>query len=192
MFQNNFLQENPVEAYKSLNTYIEFTKNNFPEFIYDAYFFAGTFYLSNKDFKKSLDYYQRSLEIAKKSKNEQQVANYKMFIGNIYSETKQYEKAKLFNDAKNYFEEHQLNNSLQMLYYYFSDINYKQKDYTNALLYINKALKLSNEQDPMYHYFTHQKGLIELKTLIDDEADFGQDVAKAQELQNLRINNRKV
>ena len=186
LFQNNFLQENPVESYKSLNTYIEFTKNNFPEYIYDAYFFAGTFYLSNKDFKKSLDYYQRSLEIAKKSKNEQQVANSKMFIGNIYSETKQYEKAKsFFNEAKNYFEEHQLNNNLQMLYYYYSDINYNQKDYINALFYINKALKLTNEKDSMYPYFIHQKGLIDLKTLIDDDADFNQDVIKAQELQKL-------
>lgn len=186
LFQNNFLQENPVESYKSLNTYIEFTKNNFPEYIYDAYFFAGTFYLSNKDFKKSLDYYQRSLEIAKKSKNEQQVANSKMFIGNIYSETKQYEKAKsFFNEAKNYFEEHQLNNNLQMLYYYYSDINYNQKDYINALFYINKALKLTKEKDSMYPYFIHQKGLIDLKTLIDDDADFNQDVIKAQELQKL-------
>lgn len=186
LFQNNFLQENPVESYKSLNTYIEFTKNNFPEYIYDAYFFAGTFYLSNKDFKKSLDYYQRSLEIAKKSKNKQQVANSKMFIGNIYSETKQYEKAKsFFNEAKNYFEEHQLNNNLQMLYYYYSDINYNQKDYINALFYINKALKLTKEKDSMYPYFIHQKGLIDLKTLIDDDADFNQDVIKAQELQKL-------
>ena len=186
LFQNNFLQDNAVDGYKSLNTYIEFTRSNFPEYLYDAYFFAGTFYLSNKDFKKSLDYYQKALEIGKKSKNEQQVATSKMLIGNIYSETKQYEQAKLFlNDAKNYFEKYQLNDNLKLVYYYFSDINYKQKDYTNALIYINKALKLSNEQDPMYRYFTHQKGLIDLKTLIDDEADLNQDVAKIQELQKL-------
>ncbi|KUJ53385.1 adenylate/guanylate cyclase domain-containing protein [Chryseobacterium sp. JAH] len=188
LFQNNFLQESAVDAYKSLNTYIEFTKSNFPEYLYDAYFFAGSFYLSNKDFKKSLDYYQKSLGIAKKNKNQQQVANSKMLIGNIYSETKQFETAKPFlNDAKNYFENHQLNDNLKLVYYYFSDIHYKQKEYTNALIYINKALKLSKEQDPMYRYFTHQKGLIDLKTLIDDEADFGQDIAKAQELQKLTI-----
>lgn len=188
LFQNNFLQERAVDAYKSLNTYIEFTKSNFPEYLYDAYFFAGSFYLSNKDFKKSLDYYQKSLGIAKKNKNQQQVANSKMLIGNIYSETKQFETAKPFlNDAKNYFENHQLNDNLKLVYYYFSDIHYKQKEYTNALIYINKALKLSKEQDPMYRYFTHQKGLIDLKTLIDDEADFGQDIAKAQELQKLTI-----
>lgn len=188
LFQNNFLQESAVDAYKSLNTYIEFTESNFPEYLYDAYFFAGSFYLSNKDFKKSLDYYQKSLGIAKKNKNQQQVANSKMLIGNIYSETKQFETAKPFlNDAKNYFENHQLNDNLKLVYYYFSDIHYKQKEYTNALIYINKALKLSKEQDPMYRYFTHQKGLIDLKTLIDDEADFGQDIAKAQELQKLTI-----
>ena len=185
LFQNNFLQDNAVDGYKSLNTYIEFTKSNFPDYLHDAYFFAGTFYLSNKDFKKSLDYYQKALEIGKKNKNEQQVATSKMLIGNIYSETKQYEQAKPFlNDAKNYFENHQSNDNLKLVYYYFSDINYKQKDYTNALIYINKALKLSKEQDPMYRYFTHQKGLIDLKTLIDD-ADFNQDVAKVQELQKL-------
>jgi adenylate cyclase len=186
LFQNNFLQDNAVDGYKSLNTYIEFTRSNFPEYLYDAYFFAGTFYLSNKDFKKSLDYYQKALEIGKKNKSEQQVATSKMLIGNIYSETKQYEQAKPFlNDAKNYFENHQLNDNLKLVYYYFSDINYKQKDYTNALVYINKALKLSKEQDPMYHYFTHQKGLIDLKTLIDDEEYLNQDVAKVQELQKL-------
>ncbi|WP_435525515.1 hypothetical protein [Chryseobacterium indoltheticum] len=86
---------------------------------------------------------------------------------------------------KSYFEEHQLNNNLQMLYYYFSDINYNQKDYTKALYYINKALKLTKEKDPMYPYFIHQKGLIDLKTLIDDDAGFNQDVTKAQELQKL-------
>ncbi|MCX8533994.1 adenylate/guanylate cyclase domain-containing protein [Chryseobacterium luquanense] len=185
LFQNNFLQENPVEGYKSLNTYIEFTQNNFPEYLYDAYLFAGTFYLSNKDFKKSLNYYQKSLEVAKKNKNEQQVANSKMFIGNIYSETKQYEKAKPFlNDAKDYFEEHQLNNDLKMLYYYFSDIYYNQKDYNNAQFYINKTLRLSNEQDPMYRYFTHQKGLIDLKAIMHDEKDFKKE-RKTQELQRL-------
>ncbi|MCX8523191.1 tetratricopeptide repeat protein [Chryseobacterium formosus] len=186
LFQNNFLQDNVVDSYKSLNTYIEFTRGNFPDNLYDAYFFAGTFYLSNKDYKKSLDYYQRALETGKKNKNEQQVATSKMLIGNIYSETKQYEQAKsLLNDAKNYFENHQLNDSSKLVYYYFSDINYKQKDYTNALFYINKALKLTKENDPMYHYFTHQKGLIDLKTLIDDDADFNQDVTKTQELQKL-------
>ena len=185
LFQNNFLQESAVDAYKSLNTYIEFTKSNFPDYLYDAYFFAGTFYLSNIDLKKSLNYYQKGLELGNKNKNEQQVATSKMFIGNIYSETKQYEQAKFFlNDAKNYFENHQLNDNLKLVYYYFSDINYKQKDYKNALVYINKALKLSNEQDPMYHYFIHQKGLIDLKTLIDEE-NFGKDVAKVQELQKL-------
>lgn len=186
LFQNNFLQDNAVDGYKSLNTYIEFTRSNFPEYLYDAYFFAGTFYLSNKDFKKSLDYYQKALEIGTKSKNEQQVATSKMLIGNIYSETKQYEQAKAFlNDSKNYFEKYQLNDNLKLVYYYFSDINYKQKDYTNALIYINKALKISNEQDPMYRYFTHQKGLIDLKTLIDDEADLNQNGSKVRELQKL-------
>lgn len=192
LFQNNFLQENVVEGYKSLNTYIEFTKNNFPEYLYDSYFFAGTFYLLNKDFKKSLSYFQEALNVAKKSKNELQIASSKMLIGDLYTETKQYEQAKFFlNDAKNYFEEHQLNDNLKLVYYYFSDVNYKQKDYNNAQFYINKTLKLSNEKDPMYRYFTHQKGLIDLKTTMHDAVDFKGNTKKTQELQRLTSEQSK-
>jgi adenylate cyclase len=186
LYQNNFLNENSVDGYKSLNTYIEFTKNNFPEYFFDAYFFGGTFYLLNKDFKKSLGFFHSALEVAKKNRNEQQIASSKMFIGNLYAEKKQYEQAKPFlNDAKTYFEEHKKNDDLKLVYYYFSDLHFKQKDYVNAQLAINKTLKLTNEKDPMYYYFTHQKGLIDLKTVIYGGGSLKENTNKLQELQRL-------
>lgn len=186
LFQNNFAQENPVQGYKSLNTYIEFTKANFPEYLYQAYNLAGIFYLSNKDFRKSLKYFDESLTLANKSKDDFKIANSKMFIGNIYSETKQYEKARTFlEDSKQYFEKNKLNDNLKMIYYYLSDIDFKQKKYEKAETEINKSLALSSDKDPMYNYYVCQKGLINLNGLLDENIDFKTNLEKQNELKNL-------
>lgn len=186
LFRNNFIQGNAVEGYKSLNTYIDFAKNNLPEELYGAYFFAGTFYMNNKDMKKSLEYFQKCLEVSKKNKNEFQIANSNMLIGTIYSELGNYNQAIIYlADARNYFEEKKLNDNLKMLYYYYSDIYAKQKDYSKAKDYINKTMSLTNDSDPMFHYFSIQKGMVDLKGLIDENVDFKNDAAKSSELQNL-------
>lgn len=186
LFQNSFIQENPVEGYKSLNTYIDFTKSNFPEYLYEAYFLAGVFYLTNKDLKKASNYFQETLQIANRNKDELKIANSKMSLGNIYSESKQYEKAIIFlEEAKQYFEKHKLNENLKMIYYYFSDIYYKQKKYAAAEDEINKTLKLSNDKDPMQLYYKSQKGLISLNKLLDEDFDFKSNQEKQNELKNL-------
>ena len=185
LFQNNFVQENPVEGYKSLNTYIEFTKNNFPEYLFEAYSLAGIFYLQNKDFKKASIYFQENLKLANESKDDLKIANSKMFLGNIYSETKQYEKANnVLEEAKQYFEKNKLNDNLKMIYYYLSDINYKQKKYEIAENEINKSLKLSNDKDPMHLYYVNHKGLINLSKLTDQSINFKNDEEKQNELKN--------
>lgn len=126
LFQNSLVQENAVAGFNTLNTYIDFTKTHFPEYLYEAYYLAGTFYLTNKDFNKALDFFKKALEAAKRNKNETQMATAKMLIGDIYTETKQFDIAKTYlNEAKTYFEDKKINESLKPIYYFLSDVNYK-------------------------------------------------------------------
>jgi len=184
LFANNFIKQEYADSYTALYTYIDFVKKNYPENLYPAYRSAGTFFLTSRDNKKALEYFQKGLEVSQKSRNDLQIAEAKIFMANVYSEMNQLEVAKDYlNDAKAYYESHNLKNNLPLVYYYFSDIYSKEKDFVKAENFAAKVMKLSDENDPMYQYYKNHEGFIGLKKIMEDSLALKNNSSKLSELE---------
>lgn len=184
LFANNFIKQEYADSYTALYTYIDFVKKNYPENLYPAYRSAGTFFLTSRDNKKALEYFQKGLDVSQKSGNDLQIAEAKIFMANVYSEMNQLEVAKKYlNEAKAYYESHNLKNSLPLVYYYFSDIYSKEKDFVKAEDYAAKVMKLSDENDPMYQYYKNHEGFIGLKKIMEDSLSLKNSPSKLSELE---------
>jgi len=184
LFANNFIKQEYADSYTALYTYIDFVKKNYPENLYPAYRSAGTFFLTSRDNKKALEYFQKGLDVSQKSGNDLQIAEAKIFMANVYSEMNQLEVAKKYlNEAKAYYESHNLKNSLPLVYYYFSDIYSKEKDFVKAEDYAAKVMKLSGENDPMYQYYKNHEGFIGLKKIMEDSLSLKNSPSRLSELE---------
>lgn len=185
LFANNFIQQEYADSYTALYTYIDFVKKNYPENLYPAYRSAGTFFLTSRDNKKALEYFQKGLEVSQKSHNDLQTAEAKIFMANIYSEMNKLEVAKKYlNEAKSYYEAKNLKDNLPLVYYYFSDIYSKEKDFLKAEEYAAKGMKLSSEKDPMYQYYKNHEGFIGLKKIMEDSLALKNDPSKLSALES--------
>lgn len=191
LFANNFVKQDFANGYTSLNTYIDFVKKYYPENLYVAYKNAGTFFLTSRDNKKSLDYFQKAFDISQKSQNKAQIAESEILLSNVYSETNQFELAKKhLNNAKNYYESQNQNAGLSLAFYYLSDVASKEKDYNTAKDFAEKSMKLSSEKDPLYEYYRNHKGNISLKKIMEDSLGLKNNQTKLSELNNL-VNEQK-
>ncbi len=185
LFANNFIQQEYADSYTALYTYIDFVKKNYPENLYPAYRSAGTFFLTSRDNKKALEYFQKGLEVSQKSHNDLQTAEAKIFMANIYSEMNKLEVAKKYlNEAKSYYEAKNLKDNLPLVYYYFSDIYSKEKDFVKAEEYAAKGMKLSSEKDPMYQYYKNHEGFIGLKKIMEDSLALKNDPSRLSALES--------
>lgn len=184
LFANNFIKQEYADSYTALYTYIDFVKKNYPENLYPAYRSAGTFFLTSRDNKKALEYFKKGLEISKKHHNDLQTAEAKIFLANVYSEMNKLELAKEYlTDAKNYFESQNLKENLPLVYYYFSDIYSKEKDFVKAENFAAKGLEYSSKNDPMYQYYKNHSGFIGLKKMMEDSLSLKNSQSKLAELQ---------
>lgn len=186
IFANNFIKNDLKDSYKSLNTYIDFTKNNYPEYLYQAYRTAGAFYMNSLDYKKSLDYLENALEEAHKSNNKSQIAEAKMYIGYNYSKLNNNVLAKNYlKESEEYYTSANLKQNLPMVYYSLSDIYEREKDLSQAEYYINKTIELSGEKDPMFNQYQNTKGTVLMKKLMKDSLELKNNPIKQEELKNL-------
>ena len=133
LYINYFVQQDFVKGFASLRTYIDFVEKYYPESLYLAYKDAGTFFLTSRDNKKSLYYFQKASEIARKNRDQAQIVDIGMSLAMVYGETNQLELAKKeLNVAKDYYESRNNKAGLASVYYYLSDIYSKEKDYSKA------------------------------------------------------------
>ncbi|MCD0480496.1 hypothetical protein LPB90_18810 [Chryseobacterium sp. LC2016-29] len=186
LFANNFIKQNLADGYTSLNIYVDFVKKNYPENLYVAYRNAGTFFMISRDFKKSTEYFEKAFEISRKNGNDAQIAEGKVLLSNIYSETNRLDLArKYLQEAKDYYESQDQNAGLAMVYYYLSDIYSKEKDFAKALDLSTKGVSLSSESDPLYEYYKNHHGNIGLKKIMADSLALKNNPVKLSELKNL-------
>ena len=186
IFANNFIKNDLTDSYKSLNTYIDFTKKNYPEYLYQAYRTAGAFYMNSIDYQKSLEYFNKALDEADKRKNKSQIADAKTFIGYNYSKLNNNVLAKKnLKESEEYYTSQNMKQNLPMVYFTLSDIYEREKDFEQAEFYINKTVELSGEKDPMYNQYKNVKGTVLMKKLMLDSLDLKKNPEKRKELQNL-------
>lgn len=131
-------------------------------------------YYQDKDTKKSLEYVNKSIEIAKRIDNKIELGQVLIFKGNIYDRRGSFDKAILhFNEALSIYIEIDKRNGISTAYSSLGSAYVDKGDYFEALKYCLKALKISeesgkkNEQARIYnnigliHYYQadYQKSL---------------------------------
>lgn len=190
LYINYFVQQDFVKGFASLKTYIDFVEKYYPGSLYLAYKDAGTFFLTSRDNKKSLYYFQKASEIARKNRDQAQIVDIGMSLAMVYGETNQLELAKKeLNVAKDYYESKNNKAGLASVYYYLSDIYSKEKDYSKAQDFAAKCIKLSSENDPLYDYYKNHKGNVELKKIMEDSIGLKNNQSKLSEL-SLLVNEQ--
>jgi adenylate cyclase len=192
LYINYFVQQDFVKGFASLKTYIDFVEKYYPESLYLAYKDAGTFFLTSRDNKKSLYYFQKAYEVAKKNKDQAQIADSGVSLSMVYGETNQLDLAKKhLNDAKDYYESQNNKGGLASVFYYLSDTYSKEKDYIKAQEFASKCVKMSSESDQLYPYYKNHKGNIELKQIMEDSLGLKNNQSKLFELSKLVAEQRK-
>ena len=186
LYINYFVQQDFVKGFASLKTYIDFVEKYYPESLYLAYKDAGTFFLTSRDNKKSLYYFQKAAEIARKNRDQSQIADIGVSLSMVYGETNQLELAKKeLSVAKDYYESQNNNAGLANVFYYLSDTYSKEKDYVKAQDFAAQCMKMSSTSNPLHEYYRNHKGNVELKMIMEDSIGLKNNQSKLSELKKM-------
>ncbi len=184
LFSTSFAQNNLKNTFEAVNKYYDFVKINFPDKLSDANFLLGNFYLTSRDFKKSISAFQKSLSFNKKE-NTLLDAQARTFLAFAYMESNKLDSAKYYlKGRREFFEKSSDNFFLVTTYYIDAQIQEKEKDFDNAEENILKAIELSPEEDvrKMKASYQNQLYAIKLEKLFQDSLTLKTDPKKQSEL----------
>ncbi len=189
LFTNLIIQSNFREGYLESNKYIDYVKKYEPEKLDIAYLLLGSFYMSAKDYDKSLNSYQKTVSL---SKNQDLVNLCYAFLGIIYAEKKELDLAKKYTDKANAFFKGGNNNiALGSIYYGYASIFLQENKLDQAEEYIKKAIVIAPEKDissTKFSYISKQNEIL-LKKLTQSGSNMS-DVERKQKLE-LLLNDLK-
>lgn len=185
----NFQQRNKSsDAYKRGLEFLDYCNKYNKESLDIAYYMLGMVQYKLKNSKKALEFLNKSEELMV-NKNSAFLSEINVMRSFCYLDLKEFDKAKKFATfSLEYAENQKLTNSLPRLYYLFSNIFQKEKNYTKALEYAQKAIEESPEKD-LYQLKANAKLLlhtIKVDQIEDRTVVFDNAAEKKAKLQNLR------
>ena len=188
LFSISYVQQNYSDAYKYLNTYLDFVKKKFPERISGAYNFLGGFYMQTNDYQRALEVYKESVLIYKRNSNLEFLALANRNIGSAYYGLKKMDSAKYYlKESLSYYSKKEDAENIADVNNILSHIYNDEGEYENAEEYIGKSVELSPKN--IYHK-SYYYGL-RINNLVRDSINVKSNPNKRIELENLVIDVNK-
>lgn len=185
LYSTSFVQQNYKDAFKYLNTYIDFVKKNFPENLNLTYQQLGFFYLTTNDYNKALELFKEALLIYEKQNDKNYIAIAKRNIGTSYLGLKKIDSAKTYlYDALNYYKSIDSKENISDINNILSHLYFDEKEYQKAEEYIEKAVKLLPEDSKSNYYHKSYYASVKVYNMVKDSVSIRTNPQKRQELEN--------